>query len=174
MKNYIAPLVALLGVALGAGIQHFSTRNLEYERISLEFRMNAYRDFLSGQAEVDRWEKELNKNKPAEAKMKKHYEDKLAEAKIKIRDSMLRIAVFSEKSVAMSVAEWLSPRRASILCPKRGSPERESFLLDLAMYRAMRDESFKGDENQIISDQPMALLVHGCNLDIEPENSTEK
>jgi hypothetical protein len=168
MKNYIAPLAALLGVALGAGMHHLSARNLEHERMSFEIRMNAYHDFLTGQAEVDRWEKELNKINPAEAEVKKYYEDKIAMAKIKIRDSMLRIAVFSEKSVAMSVAEWLSPRRASIPCPKGGSPERESFLLDLAMYRAMRNEAFKGDKNQIISKQPMALLVYGCNLDSEP------
>lgn len=139
-------LIAIMGIVIGAGIQYYTSRSLQFEQTSREYRLNAYRDFLAGQASYKR------------AKGGKQEES----ATKSILDSTLRMAIFSPGRVAVSVAEWLSVKRGQVAC----HGPRESFLKDLAMYHAMRGEAFQGDEGERLTDRNMAMLLHGCNLEM--------
>jgi len=157
MKNYLPVMTAfmtIIAVVVGAGIQYLSSRSLEFEKKSLEFRFEAYRDFLEGQIMSSRGEATGD-------------EEMHEKGKKLIRESTLRIAVFSPKNVAVVVAEWLYERRKN----KPFTVPTEEYLKDLALYHAMRKEAFRGKNEQMISDQEMAVLVHG-NLLKKKNNTT--
>lgn len=144
----ITALLALAGVALGGGMQYLSSRTIEFEKASIEYRLTSYRDFLAAQSA---YQKATNK---AESMA----------ADLKIRDATLRIAIFSPKKVAAAVAEWLlANAREATSCP--GPPSL--YKKDISIYHAMRDQAFKGDKKEVLSDKQMAIMVHGCRLDWE-------
>lgn len=81
---------------------------------------------------------------------------RIGEGKRTVRDALLRVAVFSPRDVAKSIAafyrfiRWDSQRTFT-----------DTLSGQVSMYDAMRRETFNS-EAQTISDSTMALLATGC------------
>ena len=145
MKNFlpiITAFIAIIGVLVGAGVRHFSSKSLEFERRSLEFRFNLYKDFVMAKSYDIEAETEEEKDK----------------ANRLLRESTLRLAIFAPKSIAVAVSEFMY---------LRDYPSKEltkEYLKDLALWHAMRRDAFGGDDDQVINNRLMAMLAHQYKL----------
>jgi len=154
-KLPITALFALLGVVLGGGLQYYSSRTIEFEKASLDYRLTSYRDFLSAQVA-----RKKAKDGTAES----------IDADRKIRDATLRIAIFSPKEVAATVAEWLLGAAIAQNDVDPCGKDRSLLQKDLSVYHAMRGQAFKrsfwfGNKTEALSDRDMAIMVLGCKLE---------
>lgn len=154
-KDYLPIVTAVLsGVFiiasgfLGARLGASNTRSLQIERASLEYRMQIYRDFVSAQAK---------------SQIARENDDKArdAEAGLELRAATLRMAIFSSATVVASVARWLQDLQLQP-CTGTDPAQPERLLRDLAIYHAMRGETFAGQSAETISNVQMAAMVWGC------------
>ena len=126
---------AVLGIFLGGAIQFYTSSWLETEKQLLQIRLDAYSDFLKGQA----------------AWMKTHDED----ARSKIRDAAFRIVVFSPAEVVQALTTFLKSTAPSPC---------HSTKAEIELYQGIRRQALGGDAG-IISDGDMAMALFGCQLD---------
>jgi hypothetical protein len=95
MKELLSPLLAILGVLLGASAQFFFSRLTETRKSYDKLRMDSYVDFIKGCAGVA---------------MAQRFEDRSEEAKASalMLDAKVRIAIYGDPSISRDVGAFFA------------------------------------------------------------------
>jgi hypothetical protein len=162
--NSLTPaIVGLVGVMVGAGLQHCSTQEVEEQSRFLEQRLEAYGDFFESVAIEYEINAEEDRPTPDHDKI-----SKLQGEFLRIHyDARFRVAIFGTSPVVKRLANFYKQYRKRGPCPKG---PREQWLADTAIYYNMRQEIYKHNDDQEVSIEDLNVLLWNCTVPIETQN----
>src|SRR3990172_7331501 len=108
----ITALIALGGVLIGAGIQHFYTLRQQNLGNLQELRANAYLNFFQGQAKLLESEETRSRGNAREA------ERLLSEYRLLVKDARFRIGIFGGGSVVSALSKYFGRNPSLLPCPE--------------------------------------------------------
>jgi hypothetical protein len=143
-KPWVATAFTILGIVIGAGLNHFFAAKRDIDRNIYDARLKAYVAFMEGQG--------LRK------KARNPKEDELANRQITKAKHILAM-LSSQKVIKAMVDYWTTdPANVYPVCP-----DKQSRLLDAQIYRSIREEMIRG-EDPAIDDAVLVPFVFECVL----------
>jgi hypothetical protein len=155
--NIAAPIIsavaAIAGVALGAGLQYLTAREIEDRRSQIAFRTEIYQNFFEGQAKLNQARELEAHNNPKAQALYDEYE-------VLIKKARFQAGVAGDSRVVEAMVAYFDAAFGFPICKRPADIER----LDAAIYRRMREDVFGGDPGQQVDDRTLFQLVQNCTL----------
>lgn len=148
-------LVAFIGSALGAIYPRWAFPAEETQRRLIESRINAYHDFLKGQAKLQ------ESIQLSEEGKKEAAEKAQQEYSILVKESKFNIAVYGRKEEVIAIANYF---RKYLNIPACGGL-REKWEDDVRIYQEIRNGVYRNDSSEMVDESSLAVLLFDCHLD---------
>jgi hypothetical protein len=161
-----APWLGLLGVIAAAAIGYYSTLTNAHKSKILDLQADAYTQFANAQADYRTQisyqtylkEKLLYSRSEERKRITKkigELDDKIVSSQFAISDASNRIAIYGDKEVVRSIANFNSYDENK---PRCDDDKRKS---DRAMYESVR-KSILGNDVEPQTKADMAMIIFGC------------
>jgi hypothetical protein len=150
----IVGLIAFVGSALGAALPRLAFESEEAQRKLIEARLDAYNDFLKGQAQKQLATQLLEQNRESDSNKARDEYSAL------VKGAKFRIGVYGTQSEIEAITDYF---RTYLKYPQCDG-DRQKWLDDIKTYQRIRDGIFRGDSKQKIDEARLILLLFDCQL----------
>lgn len=161
--NKFVPIIVvasftLIGVIVGSWLTYYFQVRAQEKGSLLEQRTSAYATFYNAQV-LNRTAKDL---------LAAGRDDEAHELKRKFQrldhQARFEVAVFGTRKVIKAMADYFRKYYEAGPC----SASRQKKIADLEMYKAMREEFYRGTKEEVVPPKDLTLLLFYCEL--PPEN----
>ncbi|RJQ46205.1 MAG: hypothetical protein C4528_07395 [Gammaproteobacteria bacterium] len=142
---FVVAIVALVGVALGAIIGHFSAIEQQEQSKLLELRSSAYLLFLRGQAALQESKQQSNLEKAEE--LESQYRQAVKEARF-------QIGILGSGDEVNALAEYFLLNPPGVICTA-------TWAVDVEIYKAMRRDLIPRKKEAEVDDARLYYLLWG-------------
>lgn len=143
----VGAVFGLIGVAVGAGLNHFLAAERQEQSKLLDLRSSAYVLFLRGQAALQE-SREVQGNPNKVLELEQQYRDAVKQAR-------LQIGVLGSGDLVTALTEYFLLKPPSRDCDRTWS-------VDVEIYKAMRRDLLPTKEEATVDDARLYYILWNC------------